>query len=161
MKTFLLAIALSAALPAALAADPLTEQVSALDSAAFDAFNRCQDPAQLARHATYFAPDVEFYHDNGGVTWTRDAMLANTAKYVCGKFRRELVPGTLHVFPIKAFGAIARGTHRFCQFDSGKCDGLADFTIVWRLKDGQWQMTRVMSYGHRSAQQDQGQVPIT
>ena len=31
---------------------------------------------------------VEFYHDTGGVTWTRQDMIANTEKYVCGKFRR-------------------------------------------------------------------------
>ena len=28
---------------------------------------------------------------------------------------------------------------------------LADFTIVWqRLHDGQWRITRVLSYGHRA-----------
>ncbi|HEU4815901.1 nuclear transport factor 2 family protein [Janthinobacterium sp.] len=154
MKTTLLALALSVAALPALAADPLTEQIAATDLAAFDAFNHCKDPAQLARHATFFAPDVEFYHDNGGVTWNRDAMLANTAKYVCGNFRRELVAGSLKVFPVKDFGAIAQGTHRFCQFASGKCEGMADFTVIWQLKDGQWQMTRVMSYGHRSVAQN-------
>lgn len=92
---------------------------------------------------------MEFYHDTGGVTWTRDAMLANTEKYVCGNFGRELVPGSLRVFPIKGFGAIALGSHRFCQFASGKCEGLADFTIVWRQQESQWQITRVLSYGHR------------
>ncbi|HEY0975409.1 MAG TPA: nuclear transport factor 2 family protein [Solimonas sp.] len=129
--------------------DPLFETLAALDEAAFDAFNRCSDPAQLQKHASYFAPDVEFYHDNGGVTWTREAMLANTAKYVCGKFRRERVPGTFVVHPIKDFGAIAQGSHRFCQFDSDTCDGLADFTMVWRKVGAEWQITRVLSYGHR------------
>ena len=152
MKT---SIALVAALlllaPDAHATDPLTADIAAVDSAAFDACNHCQDPAQLARHASWFAPDVEFYHDNGGVTWTREAMLANTAKYACGKFRRELVPGTLKVFPIKGFGAIAQGSHRFCQVASGTCEGMAEFTTIWRQQDGRWLMTRVMSYGHRSA----------
>jgi hypothetical protein len=149
MKTTLLALALLAATQPALAADPLFDQIAAADSAAFDAFNNCMEPAQLARHASFFAPDVEFYHDNGGVTWTREAMLANTAKYVCGNFRRELIPGTLKVFPIKGFGALAQGSHQFCQFATGKCEGMADFTAVWKNSDGQWHMTRVMSYGHR------------
>ncbi|SHH66059.1 nuclear transport factor 2 family protein [Massilia sp. CF038] len=161
MKTIFLACALSALALPATAADPLYEAMAAADSAAFDAFNRCQEPAQLARHASFFSPDVEFYHDNGGVTWTRDAMLANTAKYACGKFRRELIPGSLHVFPIKGFGALVQGAHRFCQYESGKCEGMADFTAIWRHSDGQWQMTRVMSYGHRSVAADQGQLPIT
>ena len=130
-------------------AEVLYTTVAELDAAAFDAFNQCSEPAQLAKHGDYFAEDVEFYHDNGGVTWSRDEMLANTRKYVCGNFRRELVPGSLKVHPIKDFGAIALGSHRFCQFASGKCEGIADFTMIWRHKDGAWLITRVLSYGHR------------
>jgi hypothetical protein len=43
------------------------------------------------------------------------------------------------------------GTHRFCTIASGKCEGLADFTIVWQETDGVWRMTRVLSYGHRAS----------
>jgi len=128
---------------------PLFETISALDAAVFDAFNTCSVPEQLQKHASYFAPDVEFYHDTGGVTWSRQEMLANTEKYVCGHFRRGLLPDTLKVFPIKDFGAIEQGSHRFCQFDGGKCEGIADFLIVWSNQDGRWQITRVLSYGHR------------
>lgn len=126
--------------------------IAAQDAAVFDAFNRCDDPAQLDRHASHFDAAVEFYHDTGGVTWTREDMLANTRQYACGRFTRELVPGSLRVYPIKDFGAIAQGRHHFCQVSSGACDGIADFTMVWRLQaDGQWRITRVLSYGHRAA----------
>jgi hypothetical protein len=128
---------------------PLFNTVSDLDAGAFEAFNTCANPGQLQKHAAYFSPDVEFYHDTGGVTWNRQEMLANTEKYVCGNFRRELVPGSLRVYPIKDFGAIAQGTHRFCQFKSGTCDGAAEFLIVWRNQSGKWAITRVLSYGHR------------
>lgn len=130
-------------------ANALFDTVAALDTAVFDAFNHCSDPAQLQRHASYFAPDVEFYHDTGGVTWTRKAMLANTANNVCGHFRRELVPGTLKVYPIRDFGAIEQGVHRFCQLKTNACEGMADFVIVWRHEGGTWQITRALSYGHR------------
>lgn len=133
-------------------ADDLATIISGLDAAAFNAFNSCSEPGQLEKHASYFAADVEFYHDTGGVTWNRQDMIANTGKYVCGNFRRELISGTLQVYPIKDFGAIAQGTHRFCQFDTGACDGTADFMIVWRLSGGQWQITRVLSYGHRATE---------
>ncbi|UNK47894.1 nuclear transport factor 2 family protein [Lysobacter sp. S4-A87] len=132
------------------AADPLFDTISTMDTEVFGAFNTCSEPGQLQKHASYFAPDVEFYHDTGGVTWSRQEMLANTEKYVCGHFRRELVPGTLVVYPIKDFGAIEQGSHRFCQFDTGKCEGLADFLIVWNNNNGKWQITRVLSYGHRA-----------
>lgn len=134
------------------AAEPeptLQATIVALDAQAFDAFNHCADAGRLQQHATFFAPDVEFYHDQGGVTWSRDEMLANTQKYVCGKFRREIVAGSQRVYPIKDFGAIEQGSHRFCQFDTGSCDGLADFTIIWKRSPAGWQMTRVLSYGHR------------
>ena len=141
---------------AAYAAKPepplLQDTIAALDTAVFDAFNRCADPAQLQAHAAHFATDVEFYHDTGGVTWTRDAMIANTAKYACGHYTRELVAGSLQVSPVKDFGAIEHGVHRFCQVDTGRCEGEADFTMVWRLRDGQWTITRVLSYGHRPSQ---------
>jgi hypothetical protein len=133
------------------AASALTDEISALDSKVFDAFNHCGEPGRLDEHAGYFSPDVEFYHDTGGVTWTRDEMIANTRKYVCGNFTRELVPGTLKVYPVKEFGAISQGLHRFCQLASGQCEGLADFVIVWRQQAGQWEITRVLSYGHRAA----------
>ncbi len=144
--------ALGLSIPAAAAdEDPsLLQAITKADFEAFDAFNRCKDPAQLQKHASYFSPTVEFYHDNGGVTWNRDAMIANTKKYVCGNYRRELIAGSLRVFPIKDFGAIEQGTHRFCSFEDNKCEGMADFTTIWQNVDGKWQMTRVLSYGHRA-----------
>lgn len=138
----------------ALAADDgsdLAAAIAAQDAAVFDAFNRCADPEQLDRHATYFDADVEFYHDQGGVTWTREAMIANTRQHACGRYTRELVAGSLQVFPVAGFGAISQGRHRFCQRDSGRCEGVADFTMVWRQDGAGWRVTRVLSYGHRSA----------
>lgn len=132
----------------------LETTIAALDDAVFAAFNRCADPAQLQAHARYFAPDVEFYHDTGGVSGTREAMIANTARYACGHYTRERV--SLRVSPVRGFGAIAQGVHRFCQVDGGRCEGEADFVMVWRLRDGQWQVTRVLSYGHRPSAQADG-----
>ena len=130
---------------------PLFDTIASLDAAVFDAFNKCSDPAQLQKHTDYFVPDVEFYHDNGGVTWSRDSMIANTKKNACGKFSREIIPGTLQVFPIKDYGAIAQGSHRFCQFGTKTCDGIAEFVTIWKNMDGAWKITRVLSYGHRAA----------
>lgn len=153
----LLALALCAPLAAETPSgqDALYSTIMELDSAAFDAFNHCADPQQLQRHAGYFDSAVEFYHDTGGVTWSRQEMLANTEQYVCGKFRRERVEDSLKVFPIKDFGAIAQGTHRFCQFGSDRCEGLAEFTMVWQQQEDGWRITRVLSYGHRANPQAQ------
>jgi hypothetical protein len=129
----------------------LAETIAKLDEQAFAAFNRCADPAELDAHAAFFADDVEFYHDTGGVTWNRADMLANTRKYACGHFTRELVRGSLSVYPIKDFGAIEQGSHRFCQVGSTTCDGVAEFVILWHRTENGWKITRVLSYGHRAA----------
>ncbi|MGI2170406.1 nuclear transport factor 2 family protein [Shewanella sp. MF05960] len=127
----------------------LTDQMKSLDTAVFDAFNQCQQPEELERHASFFAEDVEFYHDNGGVTWDRDSMIANTQNNACGHFIRKLVEGTFNAHAIKDFGAITEGVHVFCQNKTNKCEGKADFVMIWRKVDNKWEITRVLSYGHR------------
>jgi hypothetical protein len=134
---------------AVVAADPLYEKMLALDTALFDSFNKCSDPAQLAKHAAFFDKDVEFYHDLGGLTRGVDALMANTRKNVCGKFRRQLDVASFRVYPIRGFGAMSMGTHRFCP-TATTCDGIGEFTTVWREKGGVWQVTRGLSYAHRA-----------
>ena len=126
----------------------LTETISALDAKVFDAYNRCD----LKTFGSYYSPTVEFYHDNGGATFDRKTVLANTKKYICNKVRRELITDSLKIYPIKDFGAIEEGEHRFCQTSTGACEGIAKFVIIWRQVGPKWQITRVMSYGHRSLQ---------
>lgn len=154
-KHFFSVLAMLACSGAACAGAPgdagLDATIAALDHQVFDAFNRCADPAQLARHAGYFDDAVEFYHDTGGVTWNRADMLANTQKNACGNYTRQLVADSLQVYAIKDFGALATGQHRFCDNAGGHCEGLAEFSMLWRLRDGRWQITRVLSFGHRPA----------
>lgn len=137
-------------------ADGLFSTIHGLDSQLFDAFNKCASPAELARHAAFFSSDTEFYHDNGGVTWSREAMIANTRKYACGNYTRELVENTFKVSPISGYGAISSGVHRFCQNATKECSGEADFVMVWRDTSGKWEVTRSLSFGHRESKADSG-----
>jgi len=145
-----IAIALAAALlaaPAPPATDTLTAEIGALDAKVFDAYNRCDLPV----FAAYFDPKVAFYHDNGGATFERDAMVDGVRKYICGKVKRELIPSSFRVYPIKDYGAIEEGEHRFCEIATGRCEGIAKFVMVWTKQDGAWRITTVLSYGHRTA----------
>lgn len=126
--------------------------VSKLDTVFFGAFNHCASRDQLRKHASYLAPNLEFYHDKGGVTWSRRDYIANTKKNVCGQFRRVLIPGSLQIFPVKEFGAIEQGRQKFCWLKSGKCFGEAQFLILWHHLDDRWVITRVFSYGHRATE---------
>lgn len=131
------------------APDALYQKMLALDTAMFDSFNRCADPAQLAKHAAFFARDVEFYHDLGGVLWGADAVIESTRKNACGKFRRELDAQSFRVYPIPGFGAMITGTHRFCHTPT-TCEGAGEFTMVWKQTGEQWLVTRTLSYAHRA-----------
>lgn len=132
--------------------DSLYATIAELDTALFESFNQCADPAELARHEAFFAEDVEFYHDQGGATFSRDEMIEATRENACGNYWRERIEGTLEVHPIADFGAIAIGEHRFCEFASGDCPGVADFTTVWRKDEDRWRVTRVLSYDHRPSE---------
>ncbi|MFK2890098.1 nuclear transport factor 2 family protein [Dyella flagellata] len=130
--------------------DALFSTISNMDAALFDAFNHCSSPDQLKKHASYLNPNLEFYHDKGGVTWTRQDYIDKTRENVCGHFRRVLTKGSLRVFPIKDYGAIEEGHHAFCEIESGKCFGEAKFLIVWHHSAGGWEATRIFSYGHQA-----------
>jgi Domain of unknown function (DUF4440) len=85
--------------------EELNKAVTALDAALFDSYNRCD----LEKFASFFIDDVEFYHDQGGVTLGKKDLADSVKKNICGKVTRELVPGTLQVFHMKGFGAVEMG----------------------------------------------------
>lgn len=126
----------------------LYNEIQHMDSVMFDAFNQ-RDVDQLM--AT-FSEDLEFYHDLGGVTdytQTKENFIKLFENNRNTGLKRELVKGTLEVYPIKDFGAIATGKHRFCHYENGKLDcGTFQFAHTWQKKDGEWKVTRVLSYGH-------------
>lgn len=126
-------------------ADELFRTIESLDSAVFAAYNTCD----LDKFKSFFTDDLEFYHDQGGLTVGSKTVTEQVKANICGKVRRELVPGTLQVYPIKGYGAVEIGIHRFYQEKSGPDPtGEAKFIHLWQKKDGAWKITRVISYDH-------------
>ncbi|HEV2196485.1 MAG TPA: nuclear transport factor 2 family protein [Candidatus Acidoferrum sp.] len=127
----------------------LDKVIATLDAALFDSYNRCD----LEKFSSFFADDVEFYHDQGGVTLGRAALTDSLKKNICGKVTRELVPGTLQVHYMKGYGAVEMGVHRFRHPGHEDTEGVgeASFIHLWQYKDGAWKITRVISYDHHSA----------
>src|SRR5215470_8524640 len=84
----------------------LDKAITTLDAALFDSYNRCD----LKKFSSFFADDVEFYHDQGGVTLGRDKLSKSIEDNICGgDVRRELVPGTLQAHSRKGYGAVELG----------------------------------------------------
>lgn len=128
--------------------EALVRTITDLDTDFFGTFNSCDTPDQLQRHANLLDPKLEFYHDNGGVTWTRKDYIDKTRQNACGNFTRKLVAGSMQVYPIKGFGAIEEGEQIFCEVKTGKCVGAAKFMLVWHQTPDGWHVTRAFSYGH-------------
>ncbi|HWS55536.1 MAG TPA: nuclear transport factor 2 family protein [Pyrinomonadaceae bacterium] len=129
----------------------LRERIAALDAALFAAYNACD----IDKVGAFFTEDLEFYHEKGGVTLTRNASLDIMRKNLCGgdnRVRRELVAASLEVRPISNYGAVQTGEHRFYLTQKGqpeKLDGIGKFVMLWQQKDGEWRISRVVSYGFR------------
>lgn len=124
----------------------LTSAISALDTQLFDAYNNCD----IDKLSSMVVDDLEFYHDKTGLAVGKKTFTESIQKYICGKVRRELVKGSLEVYPLKGYGAVEIGTHRFYHPGTQDHDvvGEAKFVQLWQYKDGAWKLTRVISYDH-------------
>lgn len=150
---FRILLALGVLAPATLTAqspartpEQLLASIASADSAMFAAYNR-HDASGLMR---WFSEDLEFYHDLGGLQRYPDVAAAfGSVLSRNDGMRRELIAGSLQVEPIKGFGAMEMGRHKFCHTEDGAdvC-GTFSFLMIWREQNGQWQVTRVASWGH-------------
>ncbi len=126
----------------------LYDSIVHLDSVLFNAFNT----RNLDKLKTFFSEDLEFYHDLGGVTNFQQNVDAFKRTFESDRrVRRELVTGSLEVYPIKDFGAVETGIHRFYVIEKGKKEKLgseAKFVHLWQKKESEWKITRVISYAH-------------
>jgi ketosteroid isomerase-like protein len=124
---------------------PLRETIQSLDTKLFDAYNHCD----LATLGAMVSDDLEFYHDQTGLSVGKGPFLAAIKQNICGKVQRALLPDTLEVYPLKGYGAVEIGIHRFHHIGHPE-DGVGDakFVTLWQNKDGAWKVTRVISYNH-------------
>jgi ketosteroid isomerase-like protein len=114
----------------------------------FAAFNE-HDSEKLM---SFFAEDLEFYHDKGGLAGHAETRKGFENLFAANKstgLRRDIVPGTLEVYPINDFGAVETCQHRFCHKENGKDDcGTFKNTMIWKKTEKGWKVTRVISYDH-------------
>ena len=119
-------------------------------------FNQCK----LSEVDNIMADDLEFYHDKSGITNSKEEFMSVMKNGICNpsnksKARRELVNGSLQVFPLydngKLYGAIQQGEHRFYESYNGepeKAGSTAKFSHLWLKNENNWILKRVYSYNH-------------
>ena len=121
----------------------LYDSIVYLDSVLFEAYNTCKSEI----FEKYFSENIEFYHDKGGLTTSKKELIESLKKNICGKVTRELVTGSIEVYPIKDYGAVEMGLHKFHNHMEKEVTTphASKFVILWQHKDNEWKITRVIS----------------
>lgn len=115
-----------------------------LDSTFFGAYNTCN--VNLDLYSSFYSEDVEFYHDKGGFMNSKQELVEGTKKNVCGKVTRELVKGSIEVYPIHNYGAIEIGLHKFHNKEEPNAiPRTGRFTIIWKKENAEWKIAKVIS----------------
>jgi len=135
----------------------LFKTLKANDSIIFEiSFNKCD----LSVLDNLLAEDLEFYHDKGGITNSKEEFVNGMRHGLCKKdnpykSRRELIKESLEVFPLykngELYGALQKGIHRFFETHNGKenSGSVAKFSHLWLKDNEQWYLKRVISYDHK------------
>ena len=130
----------------AITSGELFNEIKQMDSIMFQAFNT----QNMEKFKAMFTEDLEWFQDNGGLIPYKTVFenFGNTFKNE-NKLSRELVKGSLEVYPIKDYGAIQIGRHQFKHVENGKLEiGTFKFLMIWQKKDKLWRISRVVSYDH-------------
>lgn len=114
-----------------------------LDSIFWDAYNTCNIELQTG----FYSDSIEFYHDQAGLITSKESILKATKENICGKINRELIKGSIEVYPIQGFGAIEIGMHRFVNInaDEGTQELTGKFVFVWQMENEEWKIRRIIS----------------
>jgi hypothetical protein len=121
----------------------LYDTIVQMDSIYFDTYNTCN----LEKMASMTSENLEFYHDRGGLTNSKTDYIASIKKNICGKVTRELMPNSIEVYPIKDFGAVEIGYHRFHnnQEPGGTISRASKFIVIWHRTTNGWEIMKVVS----------------
>ena len=120
----------------------LYDAIMYMDKKFFEAYNHCN----LEEQADIYSDNIEFYHDKGGLITSKQEILDATEKNICGKITRELIDGSIEVYPITNYGAVQIGYHKF--YNNEEPDAQSNpskFIVVWFNDSGNWKMTKVIS----------------
>jgi hypothetical protein len=120
----------------------LFRTIAHMDSVYFNAYNSCDMETQ----ARIYSDSIEFYHDESGLETFKKNLLNAIKENICGKVSRELIPGSMEVYPLPGYGAVEIALHRF--INHAEHDHVSEpsrFIVIWRHRDGKWQITRVIS----------------
>ncbi|ARV07829.1 DUF4440 domain-containing protein [Polaribacter sp. SA4-10] len=120
----------------------LHNEIIKMDSIYFAAYNNCDMKTQ----AHLYDEKIEFFHDKGGFANDKTALLKSLKDNICNKVTRTLINGSVEVYPIKDYGAIQIGYHKFYNKEEPNAKSKpSKFIVVWKKENKNWKMTKVIS----------------
>lgn len=120
----------------------LQHKIEELDSIFFTAYNTCD----LNQQSELISEDIEFFHDKGGLSTSKSDIIEAMKNNICGKVTRELIKGSIEVYPIHNYGAVQIGYHKF--FNNQEPNAISNpskFITIWKNANDTWQMSRIVS----------------
>jgi ketosteroid isomerase-like protein len=123
----------------------LFETIARMDRHLCAAFN-AQNVDRLMEMATR---DLEFYQDADGLKDYQQCYDEFKTMFAANTdLRREIVDGSIEVYPIKDYGALEVGQHRICHTENGKDDCVVfKFIMLWQKTEDYWKISRIINYG--------------
>lgn len=120
----------------------LHNEIKKMDSIYFNAYNTCDMKTQ----ADIYSDDIEFFHDKGGLSTSKKELLKSLEKNICNKVTRTLIRGSIEVYPIKDYGAIEIGYHKFFNKLEPNAKSIpSKFIVIWKNIKNKWKITKVIS----------------
>ncbi|MDG1529690.1 MAG: nuclear transport factor 2 family protein [Polaribacter sp.] len=120
----------------------LHNEILQMDTKYFNAYNTCDMETQ----ADIYDEDLEFFHDKGGLSTSKSDLLKALKENICNKVTRTLIKGSVEVYPIKDYGAIQIGYHKFYNKEEPNAKSIpSKFIVIWNKKNDNWKMTKVIS----------------
>ena len=121
----------------------LHDTIARMDSLLFEAYNNCR----LQVFESLVSDDIEFYHDRGGLDTSKSNLMLALKNNICGKVTRELLKGSIEVYPVPNYGAVQMGAHRFFNIKEKEAgpSRFSKFVHIWHREAGGWKLARVVS----------------
>jgi CubicO group peptidase (beta-lactamase class C family) len=142
----------------------LYKTILAKDSLLFDVgFNTCD----IKQFENLLSDSLKFYHGQDGVS-DKTKFLIDLKNGICNnqanrQVKRFLVKESTEIFPLYKngilYGAAQNGEHMFSEKRESQV-GIAKFTNIWQLENGEWKLTTSFSFDHQAYENKKIEKPI-
>ncbi|TRX01740.1 serine hydrolase [Flavobacterium gawalongense] len=134
----------------------LYKAIISKDSLLFNVgFNTCD----ISQFENLLSNNLKFYHDKDGIS-DKTKFLYDLKNGLCKnpetrQVKRILVKESTKIFPLykngMLYGAVQQGEHLFYEKQENQ-PGIAKFTNVWQLENGDWKLATSLSFDHQAYQ---------